>query len=331
MKRNTSCRYEPFASFYSCKSLDFLHFLHPDPLFLIPTKRKECPFAHFQVLFSSCLVQCLLCICKAIFSFQAPGKRGVFLSVNIFVDKIAQQTDKALSGWSQFPLSGADVFVHIWLLILGLYLDSRTQGDVFVKFPPPQALIPSLPLCWEEICWHFLGGCWFWYLLAFPGRFLIWVYFVHGRRGRGSAGQRPCCALEDPSRMNSSPLPAGEGFRLCSFIPCFLKRWSEAAADPHTSILPRYQDGKVIFPYLWSWTSSGCPRATSAACPDPFPHSLVSLSPSEMLNSTSPITSPSSHNSHLYFDLVSLLDIKFEQKKKIQCKMILMPDAVYCC
>lgn len=55
-------------------------------------------------------------------------------------------------------------------------------------------------------------------------------------------------------------------------------------------------------------------------CPHPCPHSLVSLvpmslSPSGVWDSTSPITSPSSHNSRFYFALFSLLDIKFEEKK----------------
>lgn len=175
--------------------------IHASPRFLLifcililyqDTRRKECPFPHFQVLFSSCPVQCPLCICKAIFlpfscHFQLPGSRRMgwfFLSVNIFVDKIAQQTDKPLSGSSQFLVTShcSRCLCTSGCWSLGsLCLDSRIQGDVFMKFPPPHALIASLPLCCGEICWHFLGGCWFWFIF-FP--------LKAGRRGRGSAGQR---------------------------------------------------------------------------------------------------------------------------------------------
>lgn len=148
------------------------------------------------------------------------------------MNKIAQQSDQALSGWSQFPLSGAECLCTSGWSWPCVWLDSRTQGDVFVKFPPPHTLPASLPLCWGEICWYFLGGCWFGFIL---------VYFVHaggqGERERGSAG--PGGSLQDGFLLPACPAAAGEGFRLCNFTPHFLKRWSEAAADPNTSIFPR--------------------------------------------------------------------------------------------
>lgn len=164
------------------------------------------------------------------------------------------------------------MFVHI----LGLYLvgfkDSRWYFCEVSSSPRPDCFPPSV--LWRN-------------LLPFPGR-LIWVCFVaaegeeEAELGRGTAvpwrippGWVPpsCC-----------PAAAGEGFRLWNCIPLLKKKWSEAAADLSTSIFPRYQDGKVAFPSIWSWSCSGCPRATSTACgtqlgvtAKPVPHSLVSL------------------------------------------------------
>lgn len=176
-----------FAAFYLCKSPVFVNTLHPDPL--SGYQEEGMSFSTFPgaVLLLPCAVSSLHMQSHfpAIFSFQAPGECCFFfLSVNIFVDKIAQQTDKPLSGSSQFPVTShcSRCLCTSGCWSLGsLCLDSRIQGDVFMKFPPPHALIASLPLCCGEICWHFLGGCWFWFIF-FP--------LKAGRRGRGSAGQR---------------------------------------------------------------------------------------------------------------------------------------------
>lgn len=203
----------------------------------------------------------------ATFSFQAAGKLEFFGKMWIFFlskhtcDKIAQQTDKKLETLSA---SGADVFVHICWSWGYAGLDSRTQGDIFVKFPPPHTLIASPCVLRRN-------------LLAFPGAGWLWVILFMLQEAQLHRGCE-CCALGDPSRVNSSLPPscpaaaAGGGFRLCNSIPLLKMIWS-CCRSQHL-YFPRYAE--VIFlplgPEPHQVVLSHLP-----ACPSSFPHSLVSL------------------------------------------------------
>lgn len=124
------------------------------------------------------------------------------------------------------------MFVHIWLILALCLVGFKDPRWCFCEVSSsthPACLPPSV-----------LGRN----LLVFPRRLLIWVYFGlfcpcwrPGGRERGSAG--PGGSLQDGFLLPACPAAAGEGFRLCNFTPHFLKRCSEAAADPNTSIFPR--------------------------------------------------------------------------------------------
>lgn len=179
VKRYILCTYEAFASFCSCKSLGFVHILHPDPL--SGYQEEGMSFSTFP--FPPALCSVLFAYANP-FSchFRAPGKCGVFLSANLFVEKTAQQTDQALSGLSQFPISGARcVSAHLAAdlgVICGWIQGPKVMFSWGFLLHTPWS---PLSLCAVEKN-----------LLAFPRRLLFdfGLFCSRWRPGGGSAGQR---------------------------------------------------------------------------------------------------------------------------------------------